>query len=265
MTEKDKSMHILEKKIRDAAAEGRTALVPFVTAGFPTPETFWNVVEELDENGADVIEIGVPFSDPVADGPVVEEASVRALHNGVTLHGIMEGLEKRRGTFRAGIILMGYMNPFLQYGLERLACDAQRVGVHGLIVPDLPYDEAADMRATLSAHDIALIPLVGPNTSEERMKLYAGVSQGYVYVVSVMGTTGERNSLPPEVPEVLERVRRVFSLPVALGFGLRSPSQLAALPAGIRPDAAVFGSSLLRHIESGQSPASFMKVWRQGK
>ena len=100
-------MHILEKKIRDAAAEGRTALIPFVTAGYPTPETFWNVVAGLDGSGADVIEIGVPFSDPVADGPVVEAASVKALENGVTLHGIIEGLRKRRGTFRAGLVLMG--------------------------------------------------------------------------------------------------------------------------------------------------------------
>ncbi len=254
-------MHILEKKVRDASAEGRTALIPFVTAGYPTPDAFWNVVEELDAAGADVIEIGVPFSDPVADGPVVEAASVQALASGITLHWIMEGLRERRGRFRAGLVLMGYMNPFLQYGLEKLAEEAQAVGVHGFIVPDLPFDEAGDMRSVLAAHGLALIALVGPNTSEERMKLYAGVSEGYVYAVSVMGTTGERNSLPPEVPDVLARVRRVFRLPVALGFGLRSPEQLDALPEDIRPDAAVFGSSLLRHIAAGKSPADFMKVW----
>lgn len=255
-------MHILEKKIRDAAAEGRTALIPFVTAGYPTPETFWNVVAGLDGSGADVIEIGVPFSDPVADGPVVEAASVKALENGVTLHGIIEGLRKRRGTFRAGLVLMGYMNPFLQYGLEKLARDAQEAGVHGLIVPDLPFDEAGEMRETLARHGIALIALVGPNTSEERMKLYAAVSQGYVYAVSVMGTTGERKSLPPEVTDVLSRARRVFSLPVALGFGLRSPEQLSALPEALRPDAAVFGSALLRHIAEGKAPADFIRAWR---
>lgn len=258
-------MHLLEKKLRDASAEGRTALIPFVTAGYPSPDAFWNVIEELDESGADVIEIGVPFSDPVADGPVVEAASVEALKNGVTLRRIMEGLRERKGRFKAGLVLMGYMNPFLQYGLDKLATEAQEVGVHGLIVPDLPYDEAGDMRAALSAHGLALIPLVGPNTSEERMKLYADVSEGYVYVVSVMGTTGERASLPPEVPEVLSRVRRVFSLPVALGFGLRVPEQLDALPQDIRPDAAVFGSSLLRHIAAGKAPADFIKVWKAAR
>ena len=156
---------------------------------------------------------------------------------------------------------MGYMNPFLQYGLERFAEDAARAGVHGVIVPDLPLDEAETMRRILRERGLALIPLVGPNTSEARMKRYAEVSEGYVYVVSVLGITGERGQLPPEVPQVLSRARRVFALPVALGFGLRSPEQLAALSAGERPDAAVFGSSLLRHLDAGGSPREFMARW----
>ena len=255
-------MHILEEKIRHARAQGRTALIPFVTAGFPSRERFWEVLRELDENGADIVEIGVPFSDPVADGPVVEEASQRVLKEGVTLRGVLEELKARRGMLKAGLVLMGYTNPFLQYGLEKLAGDAEEAGVHGFIVPDLPYDESSGIRELFAARGLALIPLVGPNTPKERMKLYADVSEGYVYVVSVMGTTGEREHLPPEVPEVLSRVREVFSLPAALGFGLRSPGQLAALPEPLRPDAAVFGSALLRHIDEGGAPADFMKVWR---
>ena len=254
-------MHILEEKIRAAKEAGRLALIPFVTAGFPDRERFWGVVRELDEAGADIIEIGVPFSDPVADGPVVEAASVRALAGGVTLRGILEELPARRGEVQAGLVLMGYMNPFLQYGLERFAADAARAGVQGVIVPDLPFDEAGEMRRILQERGIALIALVGPNTSEERMRLYAEVSEGYVYVVSVMGTTGERGQLPPEVPQVLERARQVFSLPVALGFGLKSPEQLAFLPEEQRPDAAVFGSSLLKHLEAGASPREFMEKW----
>ena len=254
-------MHILEEKIRAAKEAGRLALIPFVTAGFPDRERFWGVVRELDEAGADIIEIGVPFSDPVADGPVVEAASVRALAGGVTLRGILEELPARRGEVQAGLVLMGYMNPFLQYGLERFAADAARAGVQGVIVPDLPFDEAGEMRRILQERGIALIALVGPNTSEERMRLYAEVSEGYVYVVSVMGTTGERGQLPPEVPQVLERARQVFSLPVALGFGLKSPEQLAFLPEEQRPDAAVFGSSLLKHLEAGASPRGFMEKW----
>ena len=254
-------MHILEEKIRAAKKAGRLALIPFVTAGFPDRERFWGVLRELDEAGADIIEIGVPFSDPVADGPVVEAASVRALAGGVTLRGILEELPAHRGEVQAGLVLMGYMNPFLQYGLERFAADAVRAGVQGVIVPDLPFDEAGEMRRILQERGIALIALVGPNTSEERMRLYAEVSEGYVYVVSVMGTTGERGQLPPEVPQVLERARQVFSLPVALGFGLKSPEQLAFLPEEQRPDAAVFGSSLLKHLDAGASPRGFMEKW----
>ena len=257
-------MHILEKKIRAAKAAGRIALIPFVTAGFPSRERFWGVLRELDASGADVIEIGVPFSDPVADGPVVEQASQEVLAAGVTLRGIMDLLLAHRGELKAGLVLMGYMNPFLQYGLDDLARDAAGAGVHGFIVPDLPLDEASGMRAALKAQGLALIPLVGPNTPVERMKLYADVSEGYVYVVSVMGITGERLALPPEVPEVLARARSVFELPIALGFGLRSPEQLGTQPEDIRPDAAVFGSSLLKHLRAGKAPAEFMRAWTVG-
>lgn len=254
-------MHILEKKILAAKQAGRLALIPFVTAGFPSRERFWVVIRELDDSGADIIEIGVPFSDPVADGPVVEAASFQALKAGVSLSSIIEELHTRKGELKAGIVLMGYMNPFLQYGLARFSEEAARAGVHGVIVPDLPIDEATEMRELLRKHGLALIPLVGPNTSEARMKLYADVSEGYAYVVSVMGTTGERGALPVEVPEVLARARRVFRLPVALGFGLRSPEQLQGLSEGERPDAAVFGSSLLKHLAAGGSASAFMQVW----
>ena len=254
-------MHILEQKVRAAQSNGRLALIPFVTAGFPSEDRFWDVLCELDSSGADIIEIGVPFSDPVADGPVVEQASHDALAAGVTLRGIMQTIFRHKGELKAGLVLMGYMNPFLQYGLERFARDAAEAGVHGCIVPDLPIDESDGMRAALKAHGLALIALVGPNTSKERMQLYADVSEGYVYVVSVMGTTGERGALPPEVPDVLARARSVFSLPIALGFGLKNPRQLDALPRELRPDAAVFGSSLLRHISAGRAPAEFMAAW----
>lgn len=254
-------MHILEEKVRAANAKGRPALIPFLTAGFPDRDSFWAALGELDTHGADVIEIGVPFSDPVADGPVVEAASRRVLSDGITLPEILKELALRKGMVKAGIVLMGYYNPFLQYGLEKLAQDAANAGVHGFIVPDLPYDEAAPMRELLHANGMALIPLVGPNTSEARMQLYADVSEGYVYVVSVMGTTGARQGLPPEVEATIRRTRKVFSLPVALGFGLREPAQLAALPEDAKPDAAVFGSALLSHLESGKSAAAFMEKW----
>ncbi|MGE9985898.1 tryptophan synthase subunit alpha [Desulfovibrio sp. SGI.169] len=255
-------MHFLEEKIRKTMAAGRPALIPFLTAGFPDSARFWPTLMELDENGADVIEIGVPFSDPVADGPVVEEASRRALSDGVNLRGILKEMARRKGLIRAGVVLMGYFNPFLQYGLQELARDAEKAGVHGLIVPDLPHEESGPMRSALNKCGIALIPLVGPNTSEKRMALYAAEGQGYVYVVSVMGITGERSGLAPQVAETIKRARGVFSLPLALGFGLSEPSQLAKLPADARPDAVVFGSALLAHLDAGKSAADFLARWR---
>lgn len=255
-------MHVLEEKIRKATAAGRPALIPFLTAGFPDRARFWPTLMELDENGADVIEIGVPFSDPVADGPVVEEASRRALSDGVNLREILKELARRKGLIKAGVVLMGYLNPFLQYGLEELARDAEKAGVHGLIVPDLPHEESAPMRAALGKYGIALIPLVGPNTSEERMALYAAEGQGYVYVVSVMGITGERGGLAPQVAATMKRARKVFPLPLALGFGLREPSQLSELPTEAWPDAVVFGSALLKHVDAGESAADFLARWK---
>lgn len=253
-------MHILETKIRAARSQGRTALIPFVTAGFPSLESFWNILRELDENGADIIEVGVPFSDPVADGPVVEAASQRALEQGVTLRNILEGLKQHR--YSAGMVLMGYMNPFLQYGLEAFARDAAAAGVHGCIVPDLPLEEDEAFRQALEQEGIALIPLVGPNTPEERMARYDAIGQGYAYVVSIMGVTGERLGLPPQARETLARAKRIFRLPVALGFGLREPAQLVGLDTTEHPDAAVFGSALLRHLEAGGSSAEFLRRWR---
>jgi len=237
-------------------------LIPFITAGHPSPEKFWNVLCELDDNGADVIEIGVPFTDPVADGPVIEAASQQALERGVTLCWILDGLRERRGTFKAKLVLMGYLNPFLQYGFERLAEEAEAIGVYGFVIPDLPLDEDAEYRAALRGRGIHLIPLVAPNTSLERMREYAAVSSGYVYVVSVLGITGERKGgLPDNVRATLSRARKAFKLPVALGFGFSYPAQLDAIPPDERPDAVVFGSALVRHLSEGGSATEFMRRW----
>lgn len=260
-------MHTLEAKIRKANAAGRPALIPFLTAHFPGREAFWTAFDELDAGGADIIEIGVPFSDPVADGPVVEEASRRVLADGFQLQDLLDELADRREgrgkprTGDAALVLMGYLNPFLSYGLERLARDAARAGVTGCIIPDVPHEEAGPVRAALAAGGIALIPLVGPNTGEERMAQCAAAGDGYMYVVSVMGVTGERAALAPQVAATMSRARRASRLPLALGFGLSRPEQLEALPEEARPDAAVFGSALLRHLDEGRSAGDFLRRW----
>jgi tryptophan synthase alpha chain len=249
----------LQERIETANKNGRMARIPFITAGFPDAERFRKALRELDDNGADIIEIGVPFSDPVADGPVVEDASRRALEAGVSPRWIMAELRGLNPRLKAGLVLMGYYNPFLQYGLEKLALDAATTGVQGFIVPDLPLGEDALLRGVLRAQGLDLIALVGPNTPDERMAEYAQSASGYVYVVSVMGITGVRQGLPPEAAQTVARARGIFSLPVALGFGLQNPAQLKGM--ADPPHAAVFGSALLRHLDAGGSAKDFMEPW----
>ena len=251
-------MSKLTDRIRAANQAGRTALVPFLPAGYPDKERFFAELEQLDAGGADVIEVGMPFSDPVADGPTVERASLHALELGVTLKWILAELAKR--TYQAGLVLMGYYNPVYKYGLERFAADAAKAGVNGVIIADLPFEESGPIRAALKAHGLCLIPLVGLNTSRERMALYAAEADGFVYVVSVLGTTGARGVLPSEIKEKLKLAHEVFPLPVALGFGLKEPSQLAQFEGLV--DAAVFGSALINHLDAGKSSAEFMAAWK---
>ncbi len=250
----------LQRRIETAVGQGRPARIPFLTAGFPNRERFFQALRGLDAAGAAIIEIGVPFSDPVADGAVVEDASRRALDSGVTLEWILKELTAISPGLRAGLVLMGYYNPFLQYGLERLAADAATAGVQGCIVPDLPLEEDGPLRAVLSARGLDLIALVGPNTDDERMRAYARVASGYVYVVSVMGTTGVRRNLPAEAAETVRRAQAAFDLPVALGFGIHGPKQVQAMP--VKPQAVVFGSALLRHLDAGGTAETFMAHWK---
>lgn len=250
----------LQQRIETANGQGHIARVPFITAGFPDRERFLQALRDLDESGADVIEVGVPFSDPVADGPVVEDASRRALEMGISLEWIIKELTALSPRLKAGLVLMGYYNPFLQYGLERLAADAAKAGVQGLIVPDLPLEEDGPLRAALASYSMDLIALVGPNTSDDRMREYAKTASGYVYVVSVMGTTGVQQSLSTEASATVRRAQNIFSLPVALGFGIQNPAQVAAMP--VKPQAAVFGSALLRHLDAGGTAKEFMAPWQ---
>jgi tryptophan synthase alpha chain len=256
-------MNILTDRIKAARAQGRLGLVPFLPGGYPDRARFWDEIAALDASGADVIEIGMPFSDPVADGPVVEHASLKCLDDGVNLKWIIEGLAAHKGKLRAGIVLMGYLNPVLQYGLAAFAADAAAVGVHGVILADAPSEESDPIRAAFAPRGLALIPLIGLNTAPARMALYAREAEGFAYFVSVLGTTGVRDfsaGLPDAVKTGLESAKQAFDVPVALGFGLKHPSQLAALDGLV--DAAVFGSALIRHIDQGGDSAGFMKVWK---
>jgi tryptophan synthase alpha chain len=265
---------LLTQAILNARQKGRLALIPFLTGGYPDRDLFWTALEDLSNSGADIIEIGVPFSDPVADGPVVAAASLKALELGVDLNWILKGLSQTKP--RRPLVLMSYANPLVQYAwsktkpsstLERrlleslslLALEAKAAGVSGFIVPDVPLEESGPFQKAFSQAGLAMVPLVGPNTSLERMEKYAPWAAGYVYVVSVLGTTGVREGLPPETIQTLERAKKAFKLPLALGFGLKHPSQLKDL--GASPDAVIIGSALLKHLAQGGRASEFMAPW----
>ncbi|MDR1395770.1 MAG: tryptophan synthase subunit alpha [Deltaproteobacteria bacterium] len=262
----------LTEAILKANKEKRPARIPFLTAGFPSLEKFWDCLKELDTNGADVIEIGVPFSDPVADGPVIAAASQKALENGVSLEWILKGLDSF--SVKAPLVLMSYANPLIQYAwavdssmtqmesmylsLEKLAQDMCSK-VSGVILPDVPLEEAAPFREAFDDCGVDLVALVGPNTTSDRMERYARVARGYVYVVSVLGTTGVREGLPLDVKATLTRARAAFDLPLALGFGVKEPAQLTGLAR--LPEAVIFGSALVKHLDEGGSCRDFMAPW----
>lgn len=250
----------LQKAVERAHALGRRAVIPFITAGFPDKESFWTHLSRIDEAGADIIEIGVPFSDPVADGPVIEQASRDALARGVSLKWILDGLKARKGGFSAELVLMGYVNPFYRYGLEQLALDAEEAGVSGFIVPDMPLEESGMFREAFSPHGLTLVTLVAPNTSEERMREYKPYTSGFVYVVSVLGTTGGKASLERSVTETMRRARSVLMCRWRWASGFRrrtSWRRCLKMPGRMPPCLGVLCSGTL---EKGRTPGNFWKM-----
>ncbi|WP_258359038.1 tryptophan synthase subunit alpha [Moorella sulfitireducens (nom. illeg.)] len=234
--------------------EGRKALIVYLCAGDPSLEVTAAAVQELAAAGVDIIELGVPFSDPVADGPVIQAASTRALARGTNLRKILDLVKNLRSRVSLPLVLMSYYNPLLQYGLAGLAADLAAAGVDGLIVPDLPLEESAPLREKLEAVKLAAIPLVAPTTPAERLQQIAAAAQGFIYCVSLTGVTGARESLPPGIAAYLARVREATDLPLGVGFGISHPEQarlLAPLCDGI-----IVGSAVVRALHEGGLPAA---------
>jgi tryptophan synthase alpha chain len=242
--------------IREAKSAGRPALVGWVTAGFPRRETFLQQLAAIAD-ASDVVEIGVPFTDPMADGPTIQRASRAALAQGVSLRWILSELSGPRPKFRAPLVLMSYLNPLLAYGLERLPDDAARAGIAGFIVPDLPFEECADVRAALAARGLALVQLVTPVTPTERIRMLTAASSGFVYAVTMTGTTGKNAAVSPEVLEYFARVHSISPLPVCAGFGIRSREQVAQLAPHV--DGIIVASALIELLERGTDPAEFLR------
>ena len=250
-------MSRLTQSIRTCNEENKKAVIPYIPGWYPKRDLFWDLIKQMDEAGVSAIEIGVPFSDPVADGPVVEAASLQCLENGVSLAALIKDVREHAHSIKAPLIFMGYYNCFREYGLERLAKDASEAGIAALIIPDLPFEEAEDPRETLNAAGVELIPLIGMNTAGDRLEKYAQVAQGFVYFVSVLGTTGVRESFDDALEQALQRARKYFSIPIALGFGIKSISQIQEL--GENVDAGIVGSAMLQYIAANGDVRGFFK------
>ena len=241
-------------------ARGGTAIVAFITAGYPLREKFR---EHLTQVGieADVVEIGVPFTDPMADGMTIQRSSREALRQGVSLRWLLAELTSMQRP-KAPLVLMSYLNPLLSYGLEKLAAAAVQAGVCGFIVPDLPYDESEDFRAALEPRGIALIQMVTPVTTPERMARLCAATQGFVYAVTMTGTTGKTAAVPGDVTHYLDKVRAASKLPVCAGFGIRNREQVEQLNGHVA--GVIVGSALVEVLESGQDAAAFLRTLRPG-
>ena len=251
----------IAEAIRARARGGEPALVAFLTAGFPERERFRTDLARVAA-AADVVEIGVPFTDPMADGMTIQRSSQEALRQGVTLQWILDELTAMPRV-RAPLLLMSYLNPLLNYGYERLAAASMAAGVCGFIVPDLPLDESAGLRAALDPHGIALVQMVTPVTPPERLARLAAASQGFVYAVTMTGTTGHSATTPAGVLDYLARVRAVAKVPVCAGFGIRSREQVQRLRGAV--DGCVVGSALVEVLERGESPQAWLDALRPGK
>jgi tryptophan synthase alpha chain len=236
-------------------------LVAFLTAGYPSRQKFREHLQSVAA-GADVVEIGVPFTDPMADGVTIQRSSQAALAQGVSLRWILSELEAMPRV-ETPLLLMSYLNPLLAYGLDRLADASARAHVAGFIVPDLPYDESSDLRRALDAHGIALVQMVTPVTKPDRMKQLCDSSQGFVYAVTMTGTTGKNVAVPAEVMSYLDRVRALAKIPVCAGFGIRSREQVERLRGHV--DGVVVGSALVEVLERGEDPAVWLRALRKAK
>lgn len=250
----------ITQALRHANDAGRTGLVAFVTAGYPDAAEFISVLKSVAET-SDVVEIGVPFSDPMADGMTIQRSSYKAIENGVTLKWIFAELERNGAGIDAPLVMMSYLNPLLAYGYERLAKSARENGVCAFIVPDLPFEESDELRTALEAQGVGLIQLVTPATPEARLKKLAEASRGFLYAVTITGITGGDAGLPADLAGYLDTVSKISSLPVCAGFGIRSADDVANV--GKHAAGAIVGSALVEVLERGDDPAAFLQSLRK--
>jgi tryptophan synthase alpha chain len=241
----------ISKRFAELRASGELGIVAYITAGDPSLEATLKFVLALAEAGADVIELGVPFSDPLADGPTIQRASERALKAGATLAGVLDLVGRIRQSSQVPLVLFSYYNPILQMGLEKFAFAAASAGADGVLATDLTPEESEDYRRILGAHHLDTIFLGAPTSTDERLAKIAACSCGFLYLISRTGVTGAKDALPDDLPALLRRARSVTQLPIAVGFGISLPGHVSVL--GGLADAAIVGSALVSEIEKAKS------------
>jgi tryptophan synthase alpha chain len=241
----------ISKRFAELRARGELGIVAYIVAGDPSLDASLKYVLALAEAGADVIELGVPFSDPLADGPTIQRGAERALRAGATLAGILELVRRIRESSQVSIVVFSYYNPILQMGLEKFASSAASAGADGVLVTDLTPEESEDYRRILAAHHLDTIFLGAPTSTDERLAKIAACSSGFLYLISRTGVTGAKDALPDDLPALLRRARAVTRLPIAVGFGISLPGHASVL--GGLADAAVVGSALVSDIEKAPS------------
>jgi tryptophan synthase alpha chain len=241
----------ISKRFADLRASGELGIIAYITAGDPSLDATLKYVLALAEAGADVIELGVPFSDPLADGPTIQRASERALKAGASLAGVLDLVRRIRQTSQVPLVLFSYYNPILQMGLEKFATAAASAGADGVLATDLTPEESDDYRRILAAHHLDTIFLGAPTSTDERLAKIAACSSGFLYLISRTGVTGAKDALPDDLPALLRRARSVTQLPIAVGFGISLPGHVSVL--GGLADAAVVGSALVSEVEKASS------------
>jgi tryptophan synthase alpha chain len=245
----------------------RAALMPYITLGFPRRELSLEIGRQICRSGADLVELGIPFSDPLADGPTIQHSTQVALQQGMHMADCLEQVhDLRRDGVEQALLMMGYYNPMLAYGLERLVADTAQAGADGFIVPDLPFEETGELAAQCQAHGLALVEFVAPTTPDSRLVKIVQAASGFLYLVTLTGVTGVRSSLPSDLEAFIQRVRAQTDLPLAVGFGISTPAQARVV--GAMADGVIVGSALVRAIaestQPAQAAAAFVAGLRQG-
>jgi tryptophan synthase alpha chain len=241
----------IAQRFAELRASGELGIIAYITAGDPSLDATYKFVLALAEAGADVIELGIPFSDPLADGPTIQRASERALKAGTTLAGVLDLVGRIRESSQVPLILFGYYNPIFQMAVEKFAAAASEAGADGVLVTDLTPEESVDYRQILAAHGLDTVFLGAPTSTDERLATIAACTSGFLYLISRTGVTGAKDSLPDELPALLRRARAITKLPIAVGFGISLPGHVSVL--GGLADAAVIGSALVSDIENARS------------